>query len=88
MVRLLEVPHHFLTDKRLIAITGPIFWLWSVLAVELTLVWNHVEGVYTVKSTGQIIPFVAGLGILVRMFWILRDEHKVGCLGLSQAVHC
>ena len=61
----------------MIAITGPIFWLWTVLAVELTLVWNHVEGVYTVKSTGQIIALVAGLGILVRMFWILRREHKV-----------
>jgi hypothetical protein len=45
---------------------------WSILAVELTLHWNSVEGVYNVKSTGQIIALVVGLGMLVKVLWLLR----------------
>ena len=34
--------------------------LWFVLSIELTLKWNGITGVYTLSSTGQLIPFVIG----------------------------
>jgi hypothetical protein len=35
--------------------------LYSILAIEITLSWNHVSGVYEVSSTGQFIPLFIGL---------------------------
>lgn len=35
--------------------------VWTIVSVELTLIWNNVEGVYSVQSTGQLIPFIIGL---------------------------
>ena len=34
---------------------------YSILAVELTLAWNNVEGVYEVSSTGQFVPLLIGI---------------------------
>ena len=34
--------------------------VWFVLSIELTLNWNGITGVYTLSSTGQLIPFVIG----------------------------
>lgn len=45
--------------------------IWAILAVELTLTWNHMSGVYNVSSTGQVIPLVAGLGIMTTVCWKL-----------------
>lgn len=47
---------------------------WTILSVELTLRFNRISGVYDIRSTGQLIPFVIGLvrflslchGIIVR----------------------
>lgn len=33
---------------------------YSVIAVELSLVWNNIDGVYEVSSTGQFIPLLIG----------------------------
>jgi hypothetical protein len=52
--------------------------LWSTLAVELTLRWNGVSGVYGISSTGQVIPFVVGVGILVTVIWkVFRRKENV-----------
>ena len=40
--------------------------MWVCLAIELTLGWNAVTGVYVLGSTGQLIPFVVGVLGLVR----------------------
>jgi hypothetical protein len=53
-------------------VAGIFIAAWSVLTVELTLTWNSVKGVYNVQSTGQIIALVVGLGILVKVLWLLR----------------
>lgn len=58
-------------------VSGVLIAFWSILAVELTLVWNSVTGVYNVRSTGQIIALVVGLGMLVKVLWLLRHG-KVG----------
>ncbi|KAI9663154.1 MAG: hypothetical protein M1821_008202 [Bathelium mastoideum] len=41
--------------------------LWSILATELILVWNNVDGIYNVSSTGQLIPFIIGVVGLMRL---------------------
>ena len=58
-------------------VAGILIAAWSILTVELTLAWNSVKGVYNVQSTGQIIALVVGLGILVKVLWLMRHG-KVG----------
>jgi hypothetical protein len=41
-----------------------------VVATELTIKWNHVTGVNTLSSAGQLIPFVIGLGVVVRVLYV------------------
>jgi hypothetical protein len=51
--------------------------IWTMLAVELTLGWNNVTGVYILGSTGQLIPFVVGvLGLLrnIHLIIVRRSE--------------
>jgi hypothetical protein len=66
-----------LTCHRCMVLAGIFIASWSILTVELTLAWNSVTGVYNVQSTGQIIALVVGLGILVKVLWLLRHG-KVG----------
>jgi hypothetical protein len=40
--------------------------MWASIAIELTLAWNGVSGIYVLGSTGQLIPFVVGVLGLVR----------------------
>ncbi len=42
---------------------------WAITATEMTLAWNNVSGVYDIRSTGQIIPFVIGTVSLCRS-WV------------------
>ncbi|MCJ1395507.1 hypothetical protein MMC18_008393 [Xylographa bjoerkii] len=35
--------------------------VWTIIAIELTLVFNSVSGVYNIESTGQLIPFIIGI---------------------------
>jgi hypothetical protein len=51
------------------------FIAWSVVAIELTLIWNHAQGVYNISSTGQLIPFIVGLAGLLKTLFSL-------CLGV------
>lgn len=39
------------------------------MAIELTLRWNHVSGVSEVASTGQLIPLVVGLTVVLSTLW-------------------
>jgi hypothetical protein len=41
--------------------------LFSILAVELIIRWNNILDVYTIRSTGQIIPFIIGFGGLLKV---------------------
>jgi hypothetical protein len=34
---------------------------WFVASIELTIRWNHIEGVSTIRTTGQLIPFIIGI---------------------------
>ena len=47
-----------------------------ILAVELTLRWNSVSGVYDINSTGQIIPLATGVSVAVVTLWKLIVARK------------
>ncbi|KAI1389040.1 uncharacterized protein F4822DRAFT_267711 [Hypoxylon trugodes] len=34
--------------------------VWFILSIEFTLLWNNVEGINSIASTGQLIPLVIG----------------------------
>ena len=38
----------------------------SVLAIELTLIWIGIQGIYSIGSTGQLIPFIIGVAGILR----------------------
>ena len=40
-----------------------------ITQVELTIVWNHVSGLNSLTSLGQLIPFILGVGGLLKVLW-------------------
>lgn len=40
-----------------------------VIAIEFTIFWNDLCDVYSIKSTGQMIPFLIGVATLFRVVW-------------------
>jgi hypothetical protein len=46
------------------------------MAVELTLSWNNVTGVYSVDSVGQIIPLTGGLLNIVYAGWKINRKRE------------
>ncbi|KAI0096148.1 hypothetical protein GGR51DRAFT_49620 [Nemania sp. FL0031] len=61
-------------------VSSGIFLIAVVLAVELTLRWNHVRGVNSIDSAGQLIPLIIGIGTFIGMVlnWEtrrVRDHH-------------
>lgn len=40
-----------------------------VVQVELTIYWNHVTGLQSLSSLGQLIPFILGVGGLLKVLW-------------------
>jgi len=50
----------------------------SVIGIELMLVWNDVSDVYSVRSTGQLIPLCVGLIGLLPLLWRLAGRLIAG----------
>jgi len=42
------------------------------IATELTIKWNHIAGVDSVSSAGQMIPLIIGAAAVVRIFYKWR----------------
>ena len=40
-----------------------------IVQVELTIVWNSISGLSSLSSLGQLIPFILGLGGLLKVVW-------------------
>ena len=49
--------------------------VWSILAIELTIRWNSITEVNTIKTTGQLIPFVIGIGGLFQVVYNIGKEN-------------
>lgn len=43
--------------------------VYSIVSIELLIRYNDITGVYTLLSTGQIIPFVIGIAGLWKVIW-------------------
>lgn len=57
---------------------APLSFCVSVLAVELTIHFNHIKGVHSLRSTSQLIPFVVGLGqLLFVVFQMLFGDTNI-----------
>ena len=41
--------------------------IYSIIALEFTLVWNSISEIYTIRNTGQLIPFIIGIVGLIRV---------------------
>lgn len=58
-----------------------------ITQVELTIVWNHVSGLNSLTSLGQLIPFILGVGGLLKVLWSkwrlvrsgIREDSKSSC---------
>ena len=48
--------------------------VFMVLQVELTIKWNHVEGLDAFDSLGQLIAFCLGVGGLFTVIWGKRSR--------------
>jgi hypothetical protein len=44
--------------------------IWTIVSIELTLVWNKIDDVHSIASTGQLIPFVTGITGILRVIWV------------------
>ena len=40
-----------------------------IVQVELTIVWNHIHGLNSLTSLGQLIAFILGVGGLLKVLW-------------------
>ena len=40
-----------------------------IVQVEITIVWNHISGLNSLTSLGQLIPFILGVGGLLKVVW-------------------
>jgi hypothetical protein len=43
--------------------------VFSIIGIEMTLYWNSISNVYTINTTGQLIPFVIGLVGLAKVIY-------------------
>ncbi|KAE9993780.1 hypothetical protein EG327_003285 [Venturia inaequalis] len=59
--------------------TNIVSFFYSIIGLEMTLHWNHVTGVYTINSVGQLIPFVIGLvGFIKVIYEPIKEKYKLG----------
>ena len=58
--------------------------VFSVLAIEMIIRWNHISNAYSLGSIGQIIPLVIGFGnlwkVIVSLLNEVSDESAVSAL--------
>jgi hypothetical protein len=64
--------------------------VWFIAAVELTIIWNHIQGVHTISTTSQLIPFVIGItsSVLAVQQIILSWIKHVRILGFFASADC
>ncbi|KAK1147883.1 hypothetical protein N8T08_000398 [Aspergillus melleus] len=48
-----------------LTITMWLIWIFAIIAAEMSLYWNHLTPSNDLYSSGQLIPFVAGLILLI-----------------------
>ncbi|KAL8967097.1 MAG: hypothetical protein Q9183_003070, partial [Haloplaca sp. 2 TL-2023] len=56
-----------------------------IISIELTIAWNHIEGLNSIGAVGQLVPAVLGVGGIVRVAWA-RWKESSNCRIEEQAV--
>jgi len=51
------------------AVQGGVITVGLVLSIELTVWWNSITGVNQIGTVGQLVPFVLGVGGLIKVLW-------------------
>lgn len=46
-----------------------LFIIVLIVQVELTIAWNNMSGLHTLATLGQLIPFILGVGGLIKVLW-------------------
>lgn len=55
--------------------------MWAIISIELTLAWNTITGVYTIGTTGQLIPFAIGvINFVALLHKISARECDIRCV--------
>ncbi|KAH7305413.1 hypothetical protein B0I35DRAFT_111680 [Stachybotrys elegans] len=49
----------------------------AVTSTELTIKWNNIQGVYTLNSVGQLIPFITGLGLFMNVAYLIFNKYGI-----------
>ena len=61
------------TNQIVVLAIGLFTLVWSILAIELTIHWNNISGMYALDSTGQYVPLAVGLGGFLRLLYRLLN---------------
>lgn len=64
-----------LIPHRLFGFLLPILTACLIINIELILSWNSISGIYSITSTGQLIPFIMGVGGLVKVLNQVINKH-------------
>jgi hypothetical protein len=57
------------------ALGGLVYLVLYIIATELQMRWNHLDGINSVDTTGQIIPLALGSLSLIRSIYLLKDAN-------------
>jgi len=59
-----------------------------VVSIELMIKWNHIEGLYQLNNTGQLIPFIVSLYGLAQLIYNFVDKFSSGKYDLDDDTTC
>lgn len=62
------------THRFRVPILGSICLVWGILASELQLKWNHIVGINSINTSGQVLPLVLGVFSLLYTLFALKWE--------------
>ncbi|KAE9366854.1 hypothetical protein N431DRAFT_445548 [Stipitochalara longipes BDJ] len=49
--------------------------IWSIIAIETTIKWNGIQDVYSIQSTGQLIPFIIGVTGFLKLSHVIYVQY-------------
>lgn len=76
-----EGTNHYL--HRLAPVAQLLTLVTLVLVVELTVTWNNITGINSVRQTGQLIPLILGSGAVLQVTWASLFRPKPNYLSSS-----
>lgn len=69
-VQLLQIPLKKSARAWAVVAAKNLFLILLFIAqVEITIIWNHISGLSQLTSLGQLIPFILGVGGLIKILW-------------------